>query len=667
MPRQDQFLEVIDRDEAERRFHAQVNLEPIGTEPVSLHKSLGRLLAVNIHSQSDVPSFDRSNVDGYATRASDTYGCSEEKPASLILDKEVITPGIIPNSELREGHTITIATGAMIPRGADSVVMIEHSYLSDKQVAVIRPVTPGAHISFAGTDIALGEVVLRKGIRLTSRETGVLAALGITEVCVYKQPRVGIISTGNEIIAPGESMKPGLIFDSNARILTDAVSELSCHPIPFGIYRDDKKQIDGALQRALKECDFVVMSGGTSKGAGDLNYQVVEKLKPGIVVHGVALKPGKPICMAVSEMFSDDKTNPDAVRKIPVVILPGFPTSAIFTFHEFVAPILHAFAGHPQTSRHRNHTQLINASLPMRIHSERGRTEYLLVNLVEQIASDKGTQASETNEIQWTAFPMGKGSGSVTSFSRADGFIKIERNQELLDSGQSVDVCLLGDSLEPADLVAIGSHCQGLDLILNHFHEQGGISKYLTLGSHGGLRAVKNGECDIAGIHLLDPVTNVYNIPFLNSELDLIPGYKRQQGVVFRAGDARFENRTLEEILDRTTSDAHCQMVNRNLGSGTRILIDQMLADKRPPGYAMQPHNHQAVVAAVQQERADWGIATKTAIQDELLGFLPIVDEIFDFVVLKSRRERDSVKRFCNLLFDNKIREELSHLGLTAY
>ena len=144
-----------------------------------------------------------------------------------------------------------------------------------------------------------------------------------------------------------------------------------------------------------------------------------------------------------------------------------------------------------------------------------------------------------------------------------------------------MDVCLLGDSLEPADLVAIGSHCQGLDLILNHFHEQGGISKYLTLGSHGGIRAVKNGECDIAGIHLLDPVTNVYNIPFLNSELDLIPGYKRQQGVV--------------------------------------------------------------------------------------LGFLPIVDEIFDFVVLKSRRERDSVKRFCNLLFDNKIREELSHLGLTAY
>lgn len=656
MPEQDQFLNVIDRDEAERRFRSVLRLEPLGEELVALPFALGRVLARDVIASVDVPSFDRSNFDGFAVRSSDTFGATEEQPRVLSLAEETIATAVVPKGEITAGRGATIATGGMLPRGADAIVMIEHADVAREQILVRRPVTPGFGVSFAGTDISRGETVLRRGDLLTSRETGVLAAIGVTEVFARRRPKVGIVSTGDEIIPPGEPMRPGLVYDSNARVIEDAVRELGGEPLSLGIVRDDLAELDRKLNEALAVCDVVLLSGGTSKGAGDLSYRAVSRLTdPGIVAHGVALKPGKPICLAAS-------------GGKPVVILPGFPTSAIFTFHEFVAPVIRILAGLPVKQ-----ADTVPAQLAVKVNSEIGRTEYLLVGLVERpnietfVASVEASvrRAVTTGETLLAAYPMGKGSGSVTTFSRADGFVTIGRHEEIVEAGTTVQVRLLGCDLRLADLVVIGSHCLGLDYLLGTLQDRGFRAKFLAVGSTGGLDAARRGECDLAGIHLLDPKSGVYNRPFLSSGLELISGYGRLQGVVYREGDVRFAGRSATEAIAQVRIDATCLMVNRNQGSGTRILIDQLLAGARPAGYAVQSRNHNAIAAAVAQGRADWGVAIRSAITGLPLDFLPLQDEQYDFVVPAARLARPAVQAFCELLADKTIRQELRRMGFT--
>ena len=627
---QDQFLDVIDRDEAKTRFRAALDLEPLGSERVMMIEALGRILAADVVASVDVPSFDRSNFDGFAVRSSDTFGAAEMSPRALRLLSQSLDAGTEPTVEVGPGEAVLISTGGMVPRGADAILMIEHAEVQEDQVSVRRVVTPGFGIAFAGTDIAMGETVLRGGTVLTSRETGVLAALGEDRVDVWQQPRVAIISTGNEIIAPGEPMRSACVYDSNSQVLADAVRELGGLPHFWGIVRDDVVALRDMLQRALAESDLVLLSGGTSKGKGDLCYKVVAELTdPGIVVHGVALKPGKPLCLA-------------ATRGKPVVILPGFPTSAIFTFHEFVAPVIRLLGGRSIESH-----ETVTATMVVKTNSEVGRTEYLLVGLVE---TERGL----------SAFPMGKGSGSVTTFGRADGFVTIPRHTEIVEAGQQVEVRLIGRGLKVADLVVIGSHCLGLDFLLSQLQRRGISSKLLTLGSSAGLAAAKRGECDLAGIHLLDPQTGQYNRPYLTESLNLVEGYGRLQGIVFRPGDRRFEGRSIADI---SVTDSDCVMVNRNQGSGTRILIDRLLMGKKPAGYAIQPSNHNAVAAAIVQRRADWGLAIESIARASQLGFLPYQEERYDFVFPRSRLERPAVQAFLELLADHSIRKHLAELG----
>lgn len=631
--RQEQFLEVITRDEATARFQHHLRLEPLGTESVALGAALGRVLAQTVTSDIDVPGFDRSNVDGFAVVAADTWGAMEESPRTIALNDEVLEPGRAPRQDVVPGRASIIATGGMMPRGADAVVMIERTEATDDgRIACTDSVAAGQNVSFAGTDIARGETVLRRGQLLTSREIGVLAAIGRDRVDVFRKPRVAVISTGNEIVAPGAPMRTGAVYDSNAAIVGAAVEELGGEPVQLGIVADDDAQLHAILERALN-CDMVLLSGGTSKGAGDLSYRVVSRLgNPGIVAHGVALKPGKPVCLAVTSGK-------------PVVILPGFPTSAIFTFHEFVAPVLRAFAGLPADRR-----RSVQAKLPVRVNSERGRTEYLLVSLIER---DDGL----------AAYPMGKGSGSVTAFSYADGFVTIPQHQEIVDVDTTVSVQLLGEGVEPADLVAIGSHCIGLDWLLGELQARGIRVKALHVGSMGGLAAARRRECDIAGIHLIDAKTGEYNLPLLDDSLELVRGYRRRQGIVFRIDDPRFAGDDAQKVVARVLADPSCTMVNRNPGSGTRMLVDRLLAGKEPPGYGVQTKSHNAVAAAVTQGRADWGIAIDTVARQYGLGFLALQDEHYDFVVPRSRNARPGVEAFRSLLQEPEARAHLRELG----
>jgi len=629
---QSQFLDVVTRDEAERRFREHLSLAPLGRETVPLHAALGRVLADDAVAAIDVPGFDRSNVDGFAVQAADTWGAMEEQVRALALVGETLAPGIVPQREVTPGCTTAIATGGMLPRGADAVVMVEHTDLDGGNVQVRRAATAGENVSYAGTDIARGETVLRAGQVLSSREIGVLAALGLAEVGVWRKPRVAIFSTGNEIVAPGAPLPTGAVYDSNAAIIGAAVEELGGEPVRLGVIPDDEALLSAALARGLA-CDAVVFSGGTSKGEGDLSYRVVAALgDPGVVAHGVALKPGKPVCLAVT-------------GGKPVVILPGFPTSAVFTFHEFLAPVIRAFAGRPP-QRHAH----VAATLPMRVNSERGRTEYLLVGLVP---TDDGV----------AAYPMGKGSGSVTTFSSADGFITIGQHTEIVDAGAPVQVQLLGQGLDAADLIFIGSHCVGLDWLAGELMRQGIRIKAMNVGSTGGLMAARRGECDVAGIHLMDPATGVYNRPLLTPGLELVTGYGRMQGVVHRPGDTRFEGLDAAAAIAAATAQPGCTMVNRNAGSGTRILIDRLLGGAQPPGYGVQTKSHNAVAVAVAQQRADWGLAIDTVARQYGLGFIPVQEERYDFVVPQARLGRAPVQAFVALLQSAAAREALDRLG----
>jgi len=637
--RQEQFLEVVDRDEAEARFRRHIRMAPLGEETVALAQALGRVLARDVLAGVDVPGFDRASVDGFAVRASDTAGASDDVPRVVSLSAEILTPGVEPAIALGEATATVIATGGMIPRGADAVVMVEHTEARDDDgllVEIRRAAVPGQFIQAAGFDMACGETVLRAGQMLTSREIGAVAAIGLAEVWVWRKPQVAIFSTGDELVAPGDGLQVGHVYDSNAAILAATVEELGGAPVRLGIARDDEAELTALLHKALA-CDIVLLSGGTSKGAGDLAYRVVSRLNdPGIVVHGAALKPGKPICLAVASGK-------------PVVVLPGFPTSAIFTFHEFVAPVIRAFAGRPRERR-----ETLSAVLPMRIASERGRTEYVLASLV---AKEGGGLA---------AYPTPKGSGAVTAFGQADGFFKVAPQTESVPAGSMVEVALIGAGHRLADLVVIGSHCVGLDMLVGRLMAEDVVVKALSVGSMGGLAAAKRGECDIAGIHLMDPATGEYNRPFLTETLELFPGYGRMQGIVFRPGDARFETPSVDISLAAALTDPACLMINRNQGSGTRIVIDRLLNGVRPAGYAHQAKSHNAVAVAVAQGRADWGVGIETVGRQYGLGFLPVQSERYDFVIPKSRIDRVPVRRFLELLQDPAIRARFAELGFES-
>jgi putative molybdopterin biosynthesis protein len=280
-----------------------------------------------------------------------------------------------------------------------------------------------------------------------------------------------------------------------------------------------------------------------------------------------------------------------------------------------------------------------------------GRKEFVLVSLV----ADEGGAV---------AFPSAKGSGAVTSFSQADGFIEIDALAATLDEGTQARVTLIGDSARAPDVVIMGSHDIALDVVVGALADRGFSARTIAVGSQGGVSAATRGQCDVAPVHLVDPATGIYNRHLLVPGLSLVKGWQRMQGVLFRPGDTRFEGKTAEDAVKAALADPSCLMVNRNAGAGTRILIDKLVGKTRPPGYANQPKSHNAVAAAVAQARADWGVAIEPVAKMYGLGFLPLAPEHYDFLLVESRRERPAVKAFLAALRDPGTRERIAALGM---
>ncbi len=633
-----EFHDVVSISEAKRRLEGAVKLER-RTEEVGLDECLGRVLATDVIAGVDVPPFDRASMDGYAVLASDTFYADEESPVELEV-LGYVKAGDSSTHEISPGRCMGIATGAPMPVGANAVVMVEYTEQEGDKVRIYKPVAPGENVMPAGSDIMRGELVLRAGTRLSPREVGVLAALGMARVLVYARPKVGIISTGDEVSEPGKPLSFGRIYDANAYAIAQAVRECGGAPELLGIARDSEEDLRGYLERALGTCDVVITTGGTSAGVGDLCYRVIDTLgSPGVIVHGVAIKPGKPTVIGV-------------VDGKPVFGLPGYPTSAMVTFQVFVAPLLRRLSGLQEPERRR-----VKARTAMRFYSAGGRYEYRLVNLVR--GADGG----------YTAYPMLTGSGAITTFAEADGYIEIPEHVEMLGEGEEHEVVLLGETLQLADLTIIGSHCIGVDMLLSMLRER--IKpKVINVGSSGGLAAVRRGESDISGMHLVDEATGEYNLPFirrlgLEDRVYLVRGYFREQGIVVQKGNPRGIS-GVEDLLEDV------RFINRNPGSGTRVLLDLelgKLAEERGvelreltariTGYEIEAKSHSAVAAAVAHGRADAGIAIRTVAEQYGLDFIPLREEEYDFAIPKEKIEKREVQDFLSALRSSEFRQML--------
>lgn len=405
------MFNVLTPDAARKLIFEEFKEYAVGSETVGLLQAMARVLAKDVLAVEHVPGFERSTVDGYAVRASDTLGCSEAIPALLKNVGEVLM-GIAPDTAIGPGECMYVPTGAQLPEGADAMVMIEYAEdYGDGTTGVIKPSAPGQHVVYKGDDVIPGKLVLRAGQRLRPQDIGSLAALGHSEVEVKAPVRIGVVSTGDELVDISARPTGAQIRDVNTYALCAGVEACGGQPVPFGIVRDEHGLLLNTAKQALDTCDMLLISGGSSVGSKDTTRQVIDELgKPGVLFHGIAMKPGKPTIVG------------DVDGK-PVFGLPGHPVSAFFVFHLFVRPLVCAMLGtEPADS-------VVTARLTVNIPSNHGREEYVPVTLSEQ----DGTI---------TAAPIIGKSGLITVLAQAVGYVRIGRDTEGISRGETAKVYL---------------------------------------------------------------------------------------------------------------------------------------------------------------------------------------------------------------------------------
>lgn len=383
------------------------------TEKISINEAYGRVLSEDFFSPISVPHFKRASRDGYAVKASDTFGAEEDNPKTLKLLGE-IRAGEKSGPPAEKGGCVKIATGAPIPEGADAVVMVEFTEEEENQVQIYRAVSPEENVVKIGRDIEEKQKVLSKGRVLNIQDLGVLSATGVTKVKVYSKPLVTVASTGDEIISPGADLEPGKIYDINSITLTQAVRQSGGKPIYRGVIPDDKYALVSAIKHSLENSDIVVFSGGTSKGPGDnVPTALSEVGKPDFLIHGVSIKPGKPTAIA-------------AYNSKPVFMLPGFPTSALMVYFTIVDPQIRRWVGLAPTSRHQ-----VKAITGTRIYSERGRFTFQPVQI--------------KHEKELIVYPVPTGSEAITTLALSQGYIEIKPEVHFIEEGEKVNVYLFQD------------------------------------------------------------------------------------------------------------------------------------------------------------------------------------------------------------------------------
>ncbi len=628
-----EFRDLADPERA-HEVVASLDIDP-GTETIPLRDARGRVLAERVDAGIDVPGFDRASMDGYAVRARDTFSDDGSGTTRLEL-KGAVHAGEKPGISVDPGTCVEISTGAVMPDGADAVVMVEQTTERNGTVEIRTASTPGENVMFAGADIAAGERALGPGTRLTPREIGLLSALGLDEVPVREQPTVGILSTGDELVRPGEELDSarGEIHDVNTYTVAAGVAEAGGDPRLYPHVGDDFEDLEAALRRAADECELVLSSGSTSAGAVDVVYRVIEE-QGSLLLHGVAVKPGKP--MLVGEL-----------EEAAYVGLPGYPVSALTIFRTFVAPAIRAAAGLPDPP-----TATITGAMAVRERYEEGRLRYMPVGLVETDPRETDTAPVAGSPGDTLVYPVDKGSGATTSLVEADGVVAIDPDTEYLAAGESVEVRLFSPEIRPPALLGMGEDDPALSRLLDDVSRP----RYLAVGSREGLRRLGQGLPDVAvTAGPLDPDhASGTEVP----ERVQIGGWRREWGLVVPAENpSRIEG--LDDLVDREV-----RFVNREPESGLRTSLANAVADLAAArdtdrhalvegidGFDRTVSAYESPARRVASGAADAGLGLRATAERLDMGFVPVDWEVVRVYANPLRLEKPAMTRFRSVLED---------------
>lgn len=592
------------------------------THLIPVDSALGAVTAQPVYAVHSSPTYNASAMDGVAVCFEDLSLVSEASP--VILSKEKFQP---------------VNTGNAIPERFNAVVMIEDVHtLADGSIELIQPATPWQHIRTVGEDIVATELILPAGHTIRPIDQGAMLASGVSEVEVDAKPRVTIIPTGSELIAPGTEGAPGQIIEFNSRILSGYLREWGAEVSVHTPVSDDPEQIKQALLEASEQSDIIVTNAGASAGTKDFSSTVLGSAGT-IIVRGVAIKPGKPVILAI-------------VNGKPVVGLPGYPISAILTLHLFGRDLVYRFQG---KSVPKNDTCDAVMSRPM--HSAMGVDQFVRVTL------------GRVGE-KLIATPSGKGAGSVMSLVRADGLLTIPAGSEGIGAGEDITIDLMRPMQEvDHTLVAIGSHDNILDLMANALHQLDPPIRLSSahVGSMGGIMAIRRGEAHFGGTHLLDEETGEYNISFIkrfltDMKLSLINLCYREQGFIVPKGNPK----RIESFSDIIA--CNLLFINRQKGAGTRLLTDKIITEssldpEQIPGYDHEEYTHMNIAVSVLSGSADVGMGIRAAAVALDLDFVPIAEERYDLIIPDAFAEDQRMKAAINLMNDQGFKEKIETLG----
>lgn len=617
------YLNKLSQADAEAVFysHFQVNLLP--GEVINVKDARGRVTAEPVFAERSAPHYYASAMDGIAVRARETAGASERNQVAL-------TVGV---------NAIWLDTGDPIPEGFDAVVKVEEVNQGENNTLLIeRAATPWQHVRTIGESVIRGQMVLPVNHQITGYEIGALLEAGISRIKVRREPRMGIIPTGTEIVPPEVTPGHGELPDFNSSMLKAYAEEWGAIASVTQIMPDNYEQIKAMILRQVEENDITITIAGSSAGSEDFTVKILQEIGE-VLVHGVNLMPGKPLILAL-------------VKGKPVIGLPGYPLASLFNHYIFVRPLVYMLRGLPVPETKRVHARVFR-----KIPSEVGQKELLRVNL-----------ASINGEL--VAVPRKKGSAAMESLLKADGVMVINEQVEGLNPGSTAPVYLLKPERRVKEnLLLIGSHDMALDVLDNFLQERrAGFDIVLqSVGSQAGLMAIKRGEAHMAGAHLFDEETGGYNISFIKNilperQMALINLVYRQQGLFVKPGNPK----GLQAIADLTRRDV--VFINRQRGAGTRVLLDYWLKEggispDSIQGYEREEYTHISAAVAVATGSADAALGILAAAQALNLDFIPLAEEQYDLALSVELLEDWRIKYLIELLTSEEFKTQVQALG----